>query len=112
MGEANDDSDPVGKPEEHRLLEMESVFLSARRLVGDLIAAVEAGEAEALRDLPASLSTLHKLYISVTEAEVRFNDKFGRSQDQDAIDFDAIRDQIGSRLDRLRDAGTTSDVSG
>lgn len=58
-------------------------------------------------DVPKSsakkLEELQSLQVALMKAEEAFNEKF-RPDDEDDIDFDALRDQIGRAIDRIRDA--------
>lgn len=96
-------SEPDAETASQKLAEMEAVYASARKMVGDLIRSIESG-GEGLKDLTSSLATLHKIFVAVTEAEEKFNDRFGSIERPGDIDFDAIKDEVGRRLDRLRDA--------
>ncbi len=65
-----------------------------------------------LNELNKQLDLLHAAHLRVVVAEDKFHDKLGTDPDADAIDYDAIRDDIGRQLDRLRDALIAEGVLG
>ena len=68
------------------------------------------GKTDAAKLTLMKLSDLQRAYLGVKEAERAFNDKTGNLNNGD-IDFDALRDEIGGRLDRLRAARGANSLS-
>lgn len=95
-----------------RLDEVVEVYDSAAKVLYGLIVAAEAGDADAPKKVAAQLSVLQDLFARVRKAEEAFQEKFGEGIQDDEIDLDAVRDEIGRRLDRIRDCSAATGVSG
>ncbi|WP_055685982.1 hypothetical protein [Loktanella sp. 5RATIMAR09] len=95
-----------------RLVEVDAVSQYIRdrlREMADDLKKVTHGN---LNDITKQLDLLHASHLRVVIAEDKFHDKLGSDPDADAIDYDAIRDDIGRQLDRLRDALIAKGVLG
>lgn len=57
------------------------------------------------------IDDMEKAHLCVLTAEDAFHAKFAQDLDADKIDFDAIRAELGGKLDRLRAALDTEAVS-
>ncbi|KQB98272.1 hypothetical protein AL073_05175 [Loktanella sp. 1ANDIMAR09] len=95
-----------------RLAEVDAVSQYIRdrlREMADDLKTVTYGN---LNDINKQLDLLHAAHLRVLIAEDKFHDKLGTDSDADAIDYDAIRDEIGRQLDRLRNALIAKGVLG
>ncbi|MCK0094209.1 hypothetical protein MWU60_01395 [Yoonia sp. F2084L] len=85
-----------------RLAEVDLLSRDIRKLLEQMIAAFKADEDVALKDVLTKLNQLHAAHLQVVTAEERFHAKLGSDPDEDAIDYDAVRFDVGCRLNRLR----------
>ena len=81
----------------------------ARRLnetIGETLNAVldlvRAGDFKDIDLLPKQIARLTDVIADVRKKEADFNDRFGDGLGQGDIDFDALRREIGCRLNRIR----------
>lgn len=92
--------DPVASAAE-RLAEIEQLFQRLRLRLDQAIEAI----GEPTSDTPATtlkkLDDLQAAHLKVLTAEDAFHAKLGQD-DANAIDYDAIRAEIGRKLDRIR----------
>ena len=83
-----------------------AVLLTAvRRTLADLLERVVGGDAAVLKDVASKQMDLETALKRVFEAEQKYHERIEREHGTaggDFIDFDAIRDEIGCRLHRLR----------
>ena len=81
------------------------LLTKVRSTLADLLATVVGGDGSALKDAVLKQSELESALKRVFDAEQKYHDWAKRNGGSDAsdIDYDAIRDQIGCRLARLRD---------
>ncbi len=93
-------------PEHDALNRARRVFDIIVRRVFVLMDAAEDGDSSAPRAVLAKLGDLQRAYLDVKKAEEVFNDKTGLTQTGE-INFAELRQQIGRRLDSLRDARGT-----
>lgn len=63
---------------------------------------VEAGDFKDIELLPRQMAQLTNVFADSRKREAEFEGKFGNELAQGEIDFDALRRDIGCRLDRLR----------
>ena len=87
-----------------RLAEVDLLSREIRQLLQQMIAAFKMGEDVPLKEILNKLNQLHAAHLQVVAAEERFHAKLGDDPDEDAIDYDAIRFDVGCQLDRLRQA--------
>lgn len=101
-------SDPVQLDAEGlRLLRDDAARLltAVRRTLADLLERVVEGDGGALKEAAVKQAELENALKRVFEAEQKYHERIERERGTtgpDVIDFDAIRDQIGCRLHRLR----------
>ena len=79
---------------------------SVRSTLADLLLDVQTGGFGAVKDLVGKQSELEQALRRAMETEQKFNDWQAKQRGEhapDEIDFDAVRRDIGCRLDRLRD---------
>ncbi|MCC5973554.1 MAG: hypothetical protein JJU42_09755 [Rhodobacteraceae bacterium] len=82
------------------------LVVTARDRLGVLLDLAQVPEDAALRDMADTHHELEKALRRVLEAEARLYDFTSRQAGRDRpghIDFDAIRNEIGCRLSRLRE---------
>ncbi|WP_242494290.1 hypothetical protein [Loktanella sp. IMCC34160] len=97
---------------ERKLGEILNVLTSAQTVLAAQITAIEQTEATKTTEVRQALRSLHELYLNFRAAEEKFHEKYGSGLRAGDIDFDAVRAQIGSRLDSLRRARSAGEVSG
>ncbi len=106
-----------------RRAEIDGLSRRIRQTLEDMIAAMDQPDGPSTKAVLDKLNQLHAAHLRALTAEDAFHAKFGDDGDAGAIDFEAIRIEIGRQLDRLResllaerlseisDAGTTSDLA-
>jgi hypothetical protein len=95
-----------------RVVKIDAVSQYIRGRLIEMAADLKQVTSANLNELTKQLDLLHAAHLRVVIAEDKFHDKLGTDPDADAIDYDAIRDDIGRQLDRLRDAIIAEGVSG
>jgi hypothetical protein len=78
---------------------------SVRSSLADLLLDVHTGRFGAVKDLVGKQSELEQALRRAMETEQKFNDWQAKQRGEippDEIDFDALRRDIGCRLDRIR----------
>ena len=82
------------------------LLTSVRSGLADLLRAILAGDAETPKDLADKQADFEKALRRVFEAEDRFNDWYSKTTGDTVfgeINFDAVRQEIGCQLARIRD---------
>jgi len=97
--------------EERKLLEVVEMFDSVTLTLSELVQDIQTGKGAPPRQIKAQLADLQSAYFSIKKAEEAFHDKTGHIQRAGDIDFEAVRDSIGSKLDKLRNAKAAEQVS-
>ncbi|MEM8536390.1 MAG: hypothetical protein AAGF56_00870 [Pseudomonadota bacterium] len=96
---------PKRQTPEERLAEVDRLSERIRHALDEIITQMEQDRAcDAPVALLKKLNELHTAHLQVIVAEERFHDKLGQDPDADAPDYDAIRADVGCKLDRLRNA--------
>ncbi|PXW67827.1 hypothetical protein C7964_105177 [Loktanella sp. PT4BL] len=95
-----------------RVVEIDAVSRYVRERLREMADDLKKVTYGNLNDINKQLDLLHASHLRVVIAEDKFHDKIGTDPDADAIDYDAIRDDIGRQLDRLRDALIAEGVLG
>ena len=105
MNDKNDhpDLDDFRNPTK-RVSEILRLFASVRRKLEQAVAEIGAPQSSTPKAIISKLSELQTAHISALKAEEAFHDAFASQSQADSIDFDAIRDDLGRRLDRIRAA--------
>jgi hypothetical protein len=93
------------------LAEVQGVFRSTRSLMANLIEELSTPGAEIPKALKDKIFTYLAAYLQVLKAKEMLNDKIGRTERDGDIDFDAMRAEIRSRLDKLRLAADPGGLS-
>ena len=99
-------------PAADRLAEIKRLSERIRRTLSDMADALDQKTGPTPKDVLTKLNELHAVHLKVLTAEDAFHAKLGKTSDDDAIDFEAIRTDIGGQLDRIRDSLVASGVSG
>ena len=99
---------PVGIDGGHKKLFEDCIGLltSVRGTLAELLLDVQTGGFGVIKDLVGKQSELEQALRRAMETEQKFNDWQAKQRGEhapDEIDFDAVRRDIGCRLDRLRD---------
>lgn len=85
-----------------RVAEIDNLSREIRARLEEMAADLKEVSAPGLKAICAKLDLLHAAHLKVLAAEDAFHAKLGTDPDADAIDYDAVRSQVGCRLDRLR----------
>ena len=93
--------DPVASAAE-RLAEIEELFERLRLRLDQAIDAIGEPTSETPATTLKKLDDLQAAHLKVLAAEDVFHAKLGQDNDANAIDYDAIRAEIGRKLDRIR----------
>ena len=91
-----------------RLAEIDTLYEEIRSTLEQMRASMKESSDFKPKDLLNKLSELQSAHLKVLAAEDSYHDKIGKNPDEDAIDFDAIRAEIGRQLDRVRESLTSS----
>jgi hypothetical protein len=95
-----------------RLAEITHLSEGIRRTLSEMADALDQRPGATPKDVLNKLNELHAVHLKVLAAEDAFHAKLGKTADHDAIDFDAIRAEIGGQLDRIRASLVASGISG
>ncbi len=85
-----------------RLAEVDALSRSLRQMLADMIADLKDGGPTTVAETLKKLNELQAAHLKVLAAEDAFHAKTGQDPDEDATDYDAVRFDVGCRLDRLR----------
>ena len=94
----SDDPDEAG----NRVAEIDRLTADIRARLEEMVADLKEVTGPNLKAINAKLDLLHAAHFKVLAAEDAFHAKLGTDPDADAVDYDAVRDQVGCRLDRIR----------
>lgn len=97
--------------ERRKLDEVIEMFDSVTETLAELVHDMQSGKPVPPRQIRAQIADLQSAYFSIKKAEEAFHDKTGNVQREGDIDFDAIRSEIGRRLDKLRAARDVGGLS-
>ncbi len=104
---------PAGAvPAADRLAEITQLSEGIRRTLSQMTDALDQHTGPTPKDILNKLNELHAVHLKVLAAEDAFHAKIGKTKDDDAVDFDIIRVDIGRQLDRIRDAIVAGVISG
>lgn len=109
-----DDPTTIGSDPEtarHRVEMARSLFHSIAVTLAEQLQALRTGEEGDLKAIRTKQMELQTALIHCNTIERTFHDRFNAGHDDTSIDFDAARDEIGRRLDRLRAARDPDGVS-
>jgi hypothetical protein len=98
--------------QQERLDRIRSLYDSILRTFDALLLQAEAGNFAMGKLSIVKIAELQTLFVSLIKAQETYDEKIGRTERQGDIDFDAIRDTIGRKLDKLRAAGAAGGVPG
>ena len=87
-----------------RVAEIDRLSREIRTRLEEMTAGLDEGSASNVKAITNKLDLLHAAHLKVLAAEDAFHAKLGTDPDADAIDYDAIRVDVGCRLDRLRES--------
>lgn len=96
---------------QERMSEIMRLFRSIRDFLDAAIAKLGTPDAMTPKSVMMKMSELQSAHMAILKAEEAFYDKCESANDVDEIDFDAIRSEIGSHLDRIRAAIKAESVS-
>ncbi|WP_386681396.1 hypothetical protein [Loktanella sp. R86503] len=106
-----DDAAPFGRAEAlARVRELAGFYAALKATFLEQLDQIGGQSALPSKAHAAKLAELQATHVHLLKAEEQFIEKFGQGTDDADIDFDAIRDDIGRRLDRIRAAGTEGGV--
>ena len=87
-----------------RVAEIDRLSREIRGRLEEMAADLKEVTSTDLKAICTKLDLLHAAHLKVLAAEDAFHAKLGTDPDADAIDYDEVRDQVGCRLDRLRES--------
>jgi len=87
-----------------RVTEIAELYVSVRNTIRHMIAEIGSPTDVASKPLLTKLSELQSAHLKVLAAEEAFHAQQQANQSDADIDYDALRADIGSQLDRLRAA--------
>ena len=86
-----------------RLDEVDTLSRQIRENLKQMIDEWDTSTGAIPKSILDKLNLLHAAHLMVIKAEDAFHDKIKHAPDAEAIDLDAIRSDVGRRLDRLRE---------
>ena len=95
-----------------RLAEIDHLSERIRHVLRQMSDALDQDSGPFANEILTTLNQLHAAHLKVLTAEDAFHAKIGKYADDDALDFAAIRADIGRQLDRIRVSFVASGVSG
>ena len=95
-----------------RVAEINRLSREIRERLAEMVEDLRTAKPADLKAICSKLDHVHAAHLKVVAAEDAFHAKLGTDPDADAIDYDEIRDEIGCRLDRLRQSIVAEAVSG
>ncbi len=109
-----DDTKGAGDPAQDaaRLEEIRQLTDDIKRLMRDRIAGWRTQAELSGPEITKRVGELHSAHLKLVEQERIFHAKLGRDIEKDAIDYDAVRAEIGRALDRIRARRGAGGVSG
>ena len=103
----NENKDGVDAPDlaASRLAEIEHLSRRISDRLSEMIDDLTDGSDAPVKQIAIKLEQLHAAHLRVLTAEEAFHAKIGKyADDADAIDYDAVRIDVGCRLDRIRES--------
>lgn len=104
MNEENDAGSSPALLAAERLAEVDALSRNLRQVLAEMIADLRSGGSTTVADTLKKLNEVQAAHLKVLAAEDVFHARIGTDPDAEAIDHDAVRDQIGRQLDRLRES--------
>ncbi len=87
-----------------RLSEIETLFEMIRKALQQAVAEIGEPTAEMPKAIKKRLDDLIEAHLKILSAEDAFHAKIEKIEDGEAVDYDAIRAEIGRQLDRIRES--------
>ena len=87
-----------------RVAEIAELYVSVRSLLRQMIAEIETATTTPPKAIVSKLSDLQAAHLKVLAAEEAFYAQQQANEPDATIDYDALRDDIGGQLDRIRAA--------
>lgn len=94
-----------------RLAEMERLYQDIRDTLVAMKDRLGKPDGASTKEVLTMVNELNAAHLKLVNAEDAFHAKIGTNPDIDAIDFDAIRVEIGGQLDRIRASLAASGIS-
>ncbi len=108
----NDDKIPRRlRDDAARLRELDTLAQDMRDVLKEMIALARTGADIKPADLIKKIADMHAAHLKVVQQEDVLHAKLGLKE-EDALDYDAIRAEIGRKLDRIRASLDPDDISG
>ena len=87
-----------------RVAEVDRLMLSVRKTLEEMIAALQAGKTTDAKAILSKVKEFQAVHLQLIASEDSYHAKLGVDPDEDAIDYDELRREIGRRLDRIRES--------
>ena len=87
-----------------RVARLDRLFTSISNKLDEMMMQFGTSKGGPPKDFNIKLSELQSAHVSLNKAYEVFHEKFAGTAPGDTADFDAIRDDIGRKLDRIRAA--------
>lgn len=95
-----------------RLAEIRALTEDIRQTLTDMRMVLREPGGPKPKDLLTKLNELHAAHLKVLAAEDTFYAKIGKTGHEEPLDLEAIRADIGRRLDRIRESLVAAGLSG
>ncbi len=112
MKNLNDDGGVAPVLAAERLAEIDELSRRIRKNLAEMLADADCAPGPTPKELQNKLNELHAAHLKVLAAEDAFHAKIGKNPDDDAVDFEAMRIDIGRQLDRIRASLVSGGFSG
>ncbi len=110
MNEKTDEEVDASDLAAERLAEIDKLSRRISARLSEMIDDLTDGTDPTAKEIASKLDQLHAAHLKVLTAEDAFHAKIGKDPDEGAVDYDAVRIEVGSRLNRLRDSLVTESV--
>ena len=94
-----------------RVKDIQTLFDGIKKMLKTQIALREEADQIPAKAMVMKLSDLQNAHTMLIKAEEAYHAKFANGEDDTVIDYDALRIELGRRLDRIRDARGATGVS-
>lgn len=98
-------------PAARRLAEMQILYQNIRDTLTEMTDRLGKPDGATPKDVLSKIDQLNAAHLKLVSAEEAFYAKIGDNPDDDSIDYDAIRADIGCQLDRIRDTLVANGIS-
>lgn len=105
MTQTKDDEEVAKQSSAERIRRIQTTFDEILEIIHVMKSEYGPLNKEMSKTIITKLGELQTVHINLQKAEEAFHDKFGDGDEARVVDHDAIRRELGRKLDRIRDTG-------